>query len=183
MAYVECKIWPFSGDIDHMEKRCEAMKEGHTHYTAKALIDTSVCNNFIRKNVADKLGLKYAKPSKNILKIVPNALGFIDCLDLSLKIKGEDSLVTTDCDDPLNDFVVVEEPKADLVFELKWLWLREAKIDIRKDGIRIYGKFVPFLFKDPNTGEFLPEQSSRSKLRFDKQIHEVSSVIYPKGTK
>ncbi|CAB4393371.1 unnamed protein product [Rhizophagus irregularis] len=145
MAYVECKIWPFSDDIDHLEMRCKAMKEDHTHYTAKALIDTSVYNNFIRKNVADKLGLKYAKPFKNILKRVPNALGFIDCLDLSLKIKGEDSLVTTDCDDPLNDFVVVEEPKADLVFRLKWLWLREAKIDIRKEGIEIYGIFVPFL--------------------------------------
>ena len=75
--------------------------------------------------------------------------------------------------------MVVEEPKADLVFGLKWLWLREAKIDIRKDGIRIYDKFVPFLFKDPNTGDFLSEQSSRS----DKQIHKVNSVIYPKGTK
>ncbi|GES83643.1 hypothetical protein GLOIN_2v1124533 [Rhizophagus clarus] len=134
-------------------KRCEAMKEGHTHYTAKALIDTSVCNNFIRKNVADKLGLK------------------------------EDNLVTTDCDDPLNNFVVVKEPKADLVFRLKWLWLQEAKFNIRKDGIRIYGNFVPFLFKDLNTGEFFSEQSSRSKLRFDKQIHKVSSVIYPNGTK
>ncbi|RGB23115.1 hypothetical protein C1646_677359 [Rhizophagus diaphanus] len=171
MAYVECKIWPFY--YDH-ERRSEAMKEGHTHYTTQALIDTSVCNNFIRKNVADKLGLTYGKPSKGVLKRVPNALGYIDCLDLSLKIKGKDSLVTTDCDDPLNDFVVVEEPKADLVFGLKWLWLREAKFDIRKDGIRIYSKFVPFLFKDPNTGEFLSMQSSRSELRFDNQFHGVA---------
>ncbi|CAB4444447.1 unnamed protein product [Rhizophagus irregularis] len=132
MAYVECKIWPFYYDY---EMHCRAMKEGHTHYTTKALIDSSVCDNFIRKNVADKLGLKYAKPSKNILKRVPNAIGYMDCLDLSLKNKGEDGLVTTDCDDPLNDFVVVEEPKANLVFRLQWLWLREAKIDIRKGGM------------------------------------------------
>ncbi|RGB38848.1 hypothetical protein C1646_755164 [Rhizophagus diaphanus] len=133
MAYIECKIWPFSDDIDHLERRCKAMKEGHTHYTAKALIDTSVCDNFIRKNVADKLGLKYGKPPKNVLKRVPNALGYIDCLDLSLKYTGEDGLVSTDYDDPLNDFVVVEEPKADLVFGLKWLCVKQGLIYGKKE--------------------------------------------------
>ncbi|CAB4404268.1 unnamed protein product [Rhizophagus irregularis] len=50
------------------------MKEGHTpHYTVKALIDTSSCENFIRKSVVDKLGISYVKPPQRILKRVPNA--------------------------------------------------------------------------------------------------------------
>ena len=28
MAYVECKIWPFSNKIRHQEARWKAMKEG-----------------------------------------------------------------------------------------------------------------------------------------------------------
>ncbi|CAB4395531.1 unnamed protein product [Rhizophagus irregularis] len=35
-------------------------------------------------------------------------------------------------------------PKADLVLGLPWLWLREAKIDMEKQGLTIYGDFVPF---------------------------------------
>ncbi|GES93572.1 hypothetical protein GLOIN_2v1124533 [Rhizophagus clarus] len=101
MAYVECKIWPFS-----------------------------VCQT-----------------PKDTLKRVPNALGYIGSLDLSLKNNGEDSLVASDCDDPLNDFVVVEEPKADLVLVLQWMWLRETKIDIKEEGIEIYGILVPFIKK------------------------------------
>jgi hypothetical protein len=40
--------------------------------------------------------------------------------------------------------VVIEKPKADLVLGLPWLWLREAKIDMEKQGLTIYGDFVPF---------------------------------------
>src|SRR5436305_15320340 len=47
-------------------------------------------------------------------------------------------------DETLNDLEVVKDPKADLILGLPWLWLREAKIDVRKEGIRIYGDFVPF---------------------------------------
>ena len=39
---------------------------------------------------------------------------------------------------------LLKKPKADLVLGLPWLWLREVKIDARKEGIRIYGDFVPF---------------------------------------
>ncbi|RGB23114.1 hypothetical protein C1646_677358 [Rhizophagus diaphanus] len=130
MAYVELKVWSFSDDIaNNCEKRNNAMKEGHTpHYTVKTLIDTSSCKNFIRKNVVDKLGISYAKPPQHILKRVPNAL---------------DTLIS--CYDNFNGFVVVEEPKADLVLGLPWLRLRESKVDLRKGGITIYGIFLPFI--------------------------------------
>jgi hypothetical protein len=49
MAYVECKICPFSDDINHDERRYKAMKEDHTHYTVKALIDTSSCEILLEK--------------------------------------------------------------------------------------------------------------------------------------
>ncbi|PKY55088.1 hypothetical protein RhiirA4_474326 [Rhizophagus irregularis] len=76
--HVELKIWSFSDDIaNNCKRRSKAMKEGHTpHYTVKALIDTSSCENFIRKSVVDKLGISYVKPPQRILKRVPNALGY-----------------------------------------------------------------------------------------------------------
>ena len=40
--------------------------------------------------------------------------------------------------------MVIEKPKADLVLGLPWLWLREVKIDMEKQGLTIYGDFVPF---------------------------------------
>jgi hypothetical protein len=64
MAYVECKIWPFSDDITDNSMRYEAMKAGHKHYKVKALIDTSSTSNFISKSLADKLGIKYGKHYK-----------------------------------------------------------------------------------------------------------------------
>ena len=68
----------------------------------------------------------------------------LECLDLSFRYKGKDRLVSTNGDDVFNDFVVIEKPKADLVLGLPWLWLREAKIDMEKQGLTIYGDFVPF---------------------------------------
>ncbi|CAB4378318.1 unnamed protein product [Rhizophagus irregularis] len=144
MAYVECKIWPYSISLYDYVIRGKVMKEGRIpHYTTKALIDTSSCKNFIRKSVVDKLGIKYNIPPKDSPFYDPNVLGFTN-LELSFQYKGEDSLVWGS-DDTV--FGVVEDPKADLVFGLQWLWLREAKIDILKGGIRIYGNFVPFVKK------------------------------------
>ena len=58
-------------------------------------------------------------------------------------IKGNDELVDQ-VDEALNSFEAIKDPKADLVLGLPWLWLREAKINIQKEGIKIYGNFVPF---------------------------------------
>jgi len=46
MAYVKCKIWLFSDDIVNDEMHRKTMKEGHVHYTVKALIDTTSTENF-----------------------------------------------------------------------------------------------------------------------------------------
>jgi hypothetical protein len=82
MAYIECKIWPFSDDdLIHQEERWKAMEAEHRHYTVKALIDTSSSVNFISKSLTDKLGRKYGNYYKN--KKVINSLDTIDCLDLS----------------------------------------------------------------------------------------------------
>jgi len=86
MAYVECKIWPFSDDIRHQEARYKVIKGRHKHYTVKALIDTSSSVNFISKSLADRLDSK-------------------DCLDLSFRYKGKDRLVSGS-DEVFNDFVV-----------------------------------------------------------------------------
>ncbi|RGB38847.1 hypothetical protein C1646_665065 [Rhizophagus diaphanus] len=177
MAYVECIIWPFSDDIDHYEMRCRAMKKGHTHYIAKALIDTTSTANFIRKSVADKLGIKYNIPPKDSPFYDPNMLGYT-ILDLSFRYKGEDRLLSG-FGRPFNYFTVVDEAKADLVFGLPWMDFRETTIDLRKRRIKICAKSIPLLFKDPNTGEFLSKQNSRSDSDFEKQAHEVSSIIYP----
>jgi len=136
MAYIECKVWHFQGDDDMNQKsRHKAMEAGCRHYTVKALIDTSSKENFIRRSLVDKLEMEYTEYKGK------NRLG---CLELSFRYKGKDRLVDTNGDDVLNDFMVIEKPKADLVLGLPWLWLREAEIDIWKEGIKIYGDFVPF---------------------------------------
>ena len=56
-------------------------------------------------------------------------------LDLSFRYKGKNRLVSGS-DEILNDFEVIKDPKADLVLGLPWLWLREAEIDIQKEGIK-----------------------------------------------
>ncbi|GBB92957.1 hypothetical protein RclHR1_20910002 [Rhizophagus clarus] len=136
MAYIECKVWHFQGDDDiDLKSRHRAMKAGCRFYTVKALIDTSSRENFIRRSLVDKLEMEYTEyKEKNRL----------ECLDLSFRYKGKDRLVSTNGDDVFNDFVVIEKPKADLVLGLPWLWLREAKIDMEKQGLTIYGDFVPF---------------------------------------
>ena len=133
MAYIECKIWPFSDDLLHHEERWEAMKTGHRHYTVKALIDTSSSVNKISRSIADRLGRKYGNHYKN--KKVKNSLSTIDCLDLSFQYKGKDRLLAGS-NETFNDFEIIKKPCeapyscADLVLGLSWLRLREAKIDI-----------------------------------------------------
>src|SRR3954451_3364951 len=120
MAYVECKVWHFQGDDDmDLKSRHEAMKAGHRHHTVKALIKTSSNVNFISRSLADKLGRKYGKHYKN--KIVKNSLGTIECLDISFRYKGKDSLIGGS-DEIFNNFEVVKKPKADLVLGMPWLW-------------------------------------------------------------
>src|SRR5581483_11897121 len=136
MAYIECKVWHFQGDDDiDLKSRHEAMKAGCSNYTVKALIDTSSRVNKIRRSLVDKLEMEYTEYKGK------NRLG---CLDLSFRYKGKDRLVSTNGDDVFNDFMVIEKPKADLVLGLPWLWLRETKIDMEKQGLTIYGDFVPF---------------------------------------
>src|ERR1044072_7092752 len=102
MVYVECKVWHFQGDDDrHQEARYRAMKAACRHYTVKAMINTASSVNFISKSLADKLGRRYGKHYKN--KRVKNSLGTIDCLDISFRYKGKDSLVG-DSDEAFNDF-------------------------------------------------------------------------------
>ncbi|CAB4471241.1 unnamed protein product [Rhizophagus irregularis] len=91
----------------------------------------------------DKLGIKYKIHPKDSPFYKPNVLGYTN-LELSFRYKGEDRLVYGSDD---TDFEVVEEPKADLVLGLQWLWLRETKIDILKGGIWIYDNFVLFVKK------------------------------------
>src|SRR5579864_4620110 len=100
MAYVKCKIWSFSDEINHQEARYEAMKAGHEHHAVKALIDTISNENFISESLADKLGEKYSNHYKN--KKVKNSLGTIGCLNLSFRYKGKDRLVGSS-DEVLND--------------------------------------------------------------------------------
>uniref|UniRef100_U9T4A6 Uncharacterized protein n=1 Tax=Rhizophagus irregularis (strain DAOM 181602 / DAOM 197198 / MUCL 43194) TaxID=747089 RepID=U9T4A6_RHIID len=127
MAYIECKVWHFQGDDDIDLKSCHgAMKAGYRFYTVKALIDTSSRENFIRRSLVDKLEMEYTEyKEKN-------------------RLEWKDKLVSTNGDDVFNDFMIIEKPKADLVLGLPWLWLREAKIDMEKQGLTIYGDFVPF---------------------------------------
>ena len=133
MAYIECKIWPFSDDLINLKERWEIMKTGHRHYTVKALIDTSSSANFISKSLTDKLGIKYEKHYKNkkvsgsqkdCAKPKENSLGTIYCLDLSFRYKGKDRLLSKS-DSILNDFEVNKDHylKADLILGIQWLRL------------------------------------------------------------
>src|SRR5271154_4023584 len=147
MAYVECKIWLFSDDINNNGKRYKAMKAGHRYYTIKALIDTSSSVNKISKSLADELEEKYGKHQK--YKRMKNSLGYIECLELSFRYKENDELVGQ-VDETLNSFEVIKGLKADLVLGLPWLWLRKAEINIQKEEIKIYGDFVPFCKNPPS---------------------------------
>jgi hypothetical protein len=100
------------------------MKNGHQHYAVKALVDTSSSTNFISESLINRLGIKYAKHLKR--RIVKNLLGNLYCIELSFQYKEKDRLLRN-CDEVL-----------------PWLWLREAKIDVGNEGIRIYGDFVPY---------------------------------------
>jgi hypothetical protein len=131
-AYINCKI--------HRDRFPEP---GRDSYSVKVLVDTASNANLISKSFLDKHGIKNTKPSKCVLERIPDAEGYIDCLDLVFSYKGKDAFVSGS-DEELSDFVVVKEPKADLVLGLPWLWLRESKIDIRRGGMTIYGKFVRF---------------------------------------
>ncbi|GES99150.1 hypothetical protein GLOIN_2v1772900 [Rhizophagus clarus] len=68
----------------------------------------------------------------------------------------------------LNDFKVIKKPKADLILGLPRLWLREAKIYVQKDGIRIYGDFVSFCKYPPK-----PKTSSSSNSESEKDDLEL----------
>src|SRR5271170_2819391 len=137
----------FSDDINNYGKRYKAIKAGHKYYTVKALIDTSSSVNKISKSLADELEEKYGKHQK--YKRIKNSLKYIECLELSFQYKGNDRLVGQ-VDEALNSFEVIKDPKADLVIGLPWLWLREAEINIQKEGIKIYGDFVPFCKNPPS---------------------------------
>lgn len=63
---------------------------------------------------------------------IGDAEGYINCLDLSFAYEGKDG-----SDEELNDFVVVKEPKADLILGLPWLWLHETKIDNTRRGGKV----------------------------------------------
>src|SRR5271170_351969 len=115
MAYVDCKIWRYSDDINNNGKRYKAMKVGHKHYSVKALIDISSSINFISKSLADELGEKYSKHQK--YKRMKNSLGYVECLELSFQYKGNDRLVGQ-VDEALNSFEVIKDPKAELVLGL-----------------------------------------------------------------
>ncbi|GBB95615.1 hypothetical protein RclHR1_25780001 [Rhizophagus clarus] len=173
MVYIKCKIWPFSDDLIHQEVRNEAIKAGHSHYTVKALIDTTSNVNFISKSLANKLGRQYGKHYKN--KRVINSLGTIDCLYLSLRYKRKDRLVSGS-DNIFNDFEVIKKPCADLVLGLLWLYLRNAKIDIQKEGIKIYGDFVPFC-KGPDNSDFEADSSESSLAEEAYMIEEPGNLI------
>ena len=111
------------------------------------MIDISSSINFISKSLADELEEKYGKHQK--YKRMKNSLGYIECLELSFKYMGRDKLVGQ-VDEVLNSFEAIKDPKADLVLGLPWLWLREAEINVQKEGIKIYGDFVPFCKNPPS---------------------------------
>src|SRR5271154_837816 len=115
MAYVNCKIWRFSDDINNNGKHYKAMKVGYKHYSVKALIDTSSSVNKISKSLADELGEKYGKHQK--YKRIKNLQEYIECLELSFQYKGKDELVGQ-VYEALNSFEVIKDPKADLVLGL-----------------------------------------------------------------
>src|SRR5271170_5001458 len=141
------------------------MKAGHKYYTIKALIDTSSSVNKISKSLGDELGEKYGKHQK--YKRLRNSLGYIECLELSFKYMERDKLVGQ-VDESLNSFEVIKDLKADLVLGLPWLWLREAEINIQKEGIIIYGDFIPFC-------KNLPKHKTSSASKSESETSESSS--------
>src|SRR5271170_1386166 len=145
------------------------MKAGHKYYTIKALIDTSSSVNKISKSLGDELGEKYGKHQK--YKRMENSLGYVEYLELSFKYMGRDKLVGQ-VDEALNSFEVIKDPKADLVLGLPWLWLREAEINIQKEGIKIYGDFMPFCKYPPK-----PKTSSAPESESDTSESSSSSLL------
>ena len=71
-------------------------------------------------------------------------------------------------DEAYSNFKVIKKPKADLVLGLPWLWLREAEINIQKEGIKIYGDFVPFCKYPPKskTSSISKSESDTSSLGY-----------------
>lgn len=138
MAYVECKIWPFSEEINNEEKRYKAMKEGYIHCTVKALLDTSSNYNFISKRLVDKLGIENCTKQHKYQRKLQGIVGYLSCLYLSF----QDRLVSGS-DEVLNDFEIVEEPKADLVLGSQWIWLHGTIIDVYNKKFSIHGEFIP----------------------------------------
>ncbi|CAI2189678.1 3196_t:CDS:2, partial [Funneliformis geosporum] len=67
---------------------------------------------------------------------------------------GKDRLVTTNGDDVFNDFE---------------LWFREAKIDMKKQGLTIYSNFVPFC---EETDSFESKETNGSKYASLKQLQQ-----------
>ncbi|CAG8817532.1 1286_t:CDS:1, partial [Gigaspora rosea] len=117
---------------------------GHESYLVKALVDTSLYKNIIRKSLVDKLGIKYSDPPKYIKRKMKDAIGIVKSLELSFQFKGKDKLIKSSIDKVLNDFVVCKEPKANLVLGIQWLWLRKAKIDPYGERILFYDRVIPF---------------------------------------
>ncbi|GBC05734.1 hypothetical protein RclHR1_00640022 [Rhizophagus clarus] len=97
--------------------------------------------------------------------------GSIAYLDLSFRYKGKDRQVSGS-NKTLNDFKVIKKPKADLILGLPRLWLREAKIYVQKDGIRIYGDFVSFCKYPPK-----PKTSSSSNSESEKDDLELKKKV------
>ena len=138
MAYAKCKIWSFGEEIDDEKKRYKAMREGYVYCAVKALIDTTSNFNIISKSLVDKLDMKYNTKLDNYQKKLRDVVGYVTCLDLSF----QDRLVSGS-DEVLNNFMVVKNPKADLILGLPWIWLRETIIDVRNEKFSIYGEFIP----------------------------------------
>ncbi|GBB93457.1 hypothetical protein RclHR1_21790003 [Rhizophagus clarus] len=62
-----------------------------------------------------------------------------------------------------------QKPCTDLVLGLPWLYLRKAKIDIQKEGIKIYGDFVPFC-KGPDNSD---SEADSSKLSLAEEAYTI----------
>jgi hypothetical protein len=146
MAYIECKIWPFSNDISYQEACYKAEKVEYFPHTVKALIDTSSTANKISKSLIDKLGIKYIKYTESCKYNEFYVLGYIEKLYISFRYKGKDKLISYN-NDVFNRFLVVKDYKTDLTFGIDWLGLHNAKIDIIKKEMKIDGNSIPFRIK------------------------------------
>jgi hypothetical protein len=167
----------------------EHSSEGRKYHTVKALIDTSSSENFISENLANKLGEKYGEHYKN--EKVENSLGTIICLELSLLYNGKDRLVSGS-NEYFNDFEVIKKPtckgtkskeQADLILGIPWLWLREAKIDMEKKGITIYGNFIPFCKGPGKDNSFYNSSGEPESNSSDESINEIVERYQPKKRK